>query len=85
MNKFEIVDLTVIGNEEDGYSIIDTYETGVIVKLNTLSEKEILKAIEPKIPVYISEDSDEVIITICRLADNMPLIELRRIYTSYAI
>ena len=82
MLKFEITDLDVIGNEDDGYSIIDSHETGVIVKLSTFSEKEILKSVQPKIPVYVSEDSDEAIITICRLADDMPLIELRRIYKS---
>ena len=40
------------------------------------------KLATPSKTIYVSKDSDEAIITICRLADDMPLIELRRIYKS---
>lgn len=83
MYKYEIVDLEIWGNEEDGYTVNDAFHTLEYIEIEDIDDdKEILNAVshylkDPIKNCYIDNMSSEETIYINAYKNDMPLIELQ--------
>lgn len=83
MYKYEIVDLEIWGNEDDGYEVNDAFHTLEYIEIEDIDDdKEILNAVshylkDPIKNCYIDNMSSEETIYINAYKNDMPLIELQ--------